>query len=438
MAEQGTEGPAGTGARAAARAEGRPGEGLERALAAVSAERIAGRIDSLASIGRDPVEGLTRLGLTVDEQRARELVRSWLEPLGYRCDQDDAGNLHCLIGGEPRVLVGSHLDTVPRGGAYDGALGVVAAAEVAEALHQARAGLPLHVVAWTGEEGVRFGTALFGSAAASGLLRDDDWRRRDRDGTTAAEAAAALLGRAIDPASPRLRDGSVSAYLELHIEQGSRLERLGIPLGVVSAIVGLYHGTVTILGRADHAGAAPMGERKDALAAAAECVLAVEQVSAEAAGGAIATVGELHVLPGAKNVVPGSASFSLDVRSVSAERRAAALSAITDRVEGISARRGVEARIEAIAESAEVPMTGAVAEALASGCERIGVEAPRLESFAGHDAQNLAAAGVPTGMLFVRSTKGSHNPFEHADAGDAALGAKALLLACAALEGQNP
>jgi allantoate deiminase len=425
MAERGTEGPAGTGAA--------PGEGIERALAAVSAERIAGRIDALAAIGRDPVEGLTRLGLTAEEQRARELVRSWLEPLGYRCEQDDAGNLHCLIGTEPRVLVGSHLDTVPRGGAYDGALGMVAAAEVAEALNRGQAVLPLHVVAWTGEEGVRFGTALFGSAAASGLLRDGDWRRRDREGTTAAEAAAALLGRAVDPAAPRLRDGAVRAYLELHIEQGSRLERLGIPLGVVSAIVGLYHGTVTIIGRADHAGAAPMGERKDALAAAAESVLAVEEVSAAAAGGAIATVGEIHVLPGAKNVVPGSASFTLDVRSVSPERRAAVLSAITDRIERIGARRGVEVQIEGIGESAEVPMTAPVADALASACERIGVEAPRLESFAGHDAQNLAAIGVPTGMLFVRSTNGSHNPLEHADATDAALGAKALLLACAAL-----
>jgi allantoate deiminase len=425
MVERGGEGLAATGTA--------PGEGIERALAAVSAERIAERIEALAAIGRDPAEGLTRLAFTAEEQRARELVRSWLEPLGYRCGQDDAGNLHCLTGVEPRVLVGSHLDTVPRGGAYDGALGVVAAAEVAEALDAARAGLPLHVVAWTGEEGVRFGTALFGSAAASGLLSDEDWRRRDRDGASAAEAAAALLGREIDPASPRLRDGAVSAYLELHIEQGSRLERLGIPLAVVSAIVGLYHGTVTILGRADHAGAAPMGERKDALAAAAECVLAVEEVSAAAAGGAIATVGELHVLPGAKNVVPGSVSFSLDVRSVSATRRADLVAAIRDRIERVAARRDVEVAIEGIGESAEVPMTEAVAGALAAACERVGVDAPRLESFAGHDAQNLATAGVPTGMLFVRSTNGSHNPFEHADAGDAALGAKALLLACAAL-----
>src|SRR6266545_73783 len=148
---------------------------MESALAAVSRKRIAGRIETLAKIGRDPAGGITRLALTPEEQAARELVRSWLEPLGYRCDQDDAGNLHCVVGEAPRVLVGSHLDTVPRGGAYDGALGVVAAAEVAEALHQAGTAVPLHVVAWTGEEGPRFGTGLFGSAAAAAAPR---WRPR--------------------------------------------------------------------------------------------------------------------------------------------------------------------------------------------------------------------------------------------------------------------
>src|SRR5262245_56550408 len=156
--------------------------GMERALAAVSAERIAGRIEALAAIGRDPAGGITRLALTAEEQAARELVRTWLAPLGYQCDQDDVGNLHCRAGDAPRVLVGSHLDTVPRGGAYDGALGVVAAAEVAEALHQAGIAMPLHVVAWTGEEGVRFGTGLFGSAAACGLLPEGAWERRDAGG----------------------------------------------------------------------------------------------------------------------------------------------------------------------------------------------------------------------------------------------------------------
>src|SRR6266540_412384 len=283
------------------------GTTVERALAAVSAARIAERLEALASIGPDPGGGITRLGLTAEEQRARDLVRSWLAPLGYACGQDDAANLHCVAGDEPRVLVGSHLDTVPRGGAYDGALGVVAAAEVAEALHQAGIALPLHVVAWTGEEGVRFGTGLFGSAAACGLLAAADWERTDAAGGTARQAAEELLGRAIRPESIPMRPSSLRACLELHIEQSSLLERAGSQLGVVSTIVGLYHGKVTVAGQADHAGATAMAERQDALAAAAECVLAVEEVSAAAAGQAIATVGEIEVAPGAKNVVPAPA-----------------------------------------------------------------------------------------------------------------------------------
>jgi allantoate deiminase len=407
--------------------------GMERALAAVSAERIAERVGALAAIGRDPAGGITRLALTAEEEAARELVRSWIEPLGYRCSQDDAGNLHALAGDGPSVLIGSHLDTVPQGGAYDGALGVIAAVEVAEALHQAGAAVPLHLVAWTGEEGVRFGTGLFGSAAACGLLPEGAWERRDPAGRTVLEAAAELLGRPVRPEGAVLRRQQVRAYLELHIEQASTLERRGCPLGVVTAIVGLYHGRVHLHGRADHAGATAMGERKDALAAAAECVLGVEEVSASASGGAIATVGEIEVLPGAQNVVPGSATFSLDVRSVSPERRADALAAILDRVERICARRGLAWQVEGLGDAAPVPMTEEVAGALAAACDRLGVAAPRLPSMAGHDAQNLAAIGVPTGMLFVRSTHGSHNPDEHADAADAALGAQALLLACASL-----
>jgi hydantoinase/carbamoylase family amidase len=412
---------------------GIPVESVERALAAVSAARIAERVEALAAIGADAAGGMTRLGLTAEEQRARDLVGSWLTRIGYACGQDDAANLHCRLGDEPRVLVGSHLDTVPRGGRYDGALGVVAAAEVAEALHEAGIALPLHVVAWTGEEGVRFGTGLFGSAAACSLLEAGEWERTDAAGRTVRQAAAELLGRPIRPDSVPLRLDSVRACLELHIEQSSALERRGCQLGVVSAIVGLYHGKVTVAGRADHAGTTPMAERQDALAAAAECILAVEEVSAVAAGQAIATVGELEVLPGAKNVVPGSCAFSLDVRSVSEERRRDALAAVLAGVERVCQRRGVGWRAETVGESPAVRMDERVADALAAACERLGVPAPRMPSMAGHDAQNLASAGVPTGMLFVRSTGGSHNPREHASADDAAQGARALLLACAAL-----
>jgi allantoate deiminase len=368
---------------------------------------------------------VSRLGLSADEQRARDLVGGWLAARGAQVRRDPAANLRARLGGDgPAILVGSHLDSVPEGGRFDGALGVLCAVEAVESLLDAKARLrrPIEVVAWADEEGARFGVGLFGSTAAFGRLAPNVAERQDRGGVSIAEALRAL-GERGDPASARRDPKDFAAYLELHIEQGPRLESAGRALGVVTDIVGIYHARVTIRGRADHAGATIMTARADALAAAAEIVLAVERI-ARARPDAVGTVGEIAVRPGAKNVVPGECVFSLDLRAVRGHD--ALVGEVLDEVARAASARGVEASIDELARVPVTPLDLKVRDVLKRATKSVGVDAPELVSGAGHDAQNPQLAGVPTGMIFVRSTGGSHTPRESASLEDAALGAQAL------------
>ena len=324
--------------------------------------RVLDRLDQLYAIGGGP--GANRPGYSAAEDEAHRLAAEWMRGAGLEVDVDAAGN---LVGrrGRPRAWSGSHLDTVPNGGKYDGALGVVAAIEVAERL----ADLPLAVVAFRAEE-----TGPMGS-------------RR--------------LGELPD------------AFLELHIEQGPRLEALGEPLGIVTAIAGQARGAVTFTGRAAHAGTTPMDERADALVEAAEFVLRVRDCARE---GAVATVGALEVEPGAVNVVPARVTASVDARAPTADQ--------------------LEALIEAVGfdpawRQDPIAMSGPPLEALRA----VLPEAPELVSGAGHDAMVLAAAGVPAAMLFVRSLNGgvSHSPEELTADDDVELAVDVLARALADL-----
>jgi len=384
-------------------------------------ERRAGELSRIAGRGT----AVSRLGLSADEQRARELVSSWLAPRGAQVRRDAAANLFARLPGEGEaVLVGSHLDSVPEGGRFDGALGVLCAVEAVESLVDAKVKLrrPIEVVAWADEEGARFGVGLFGSTAAFGRLVRGVGDRRDRDGTSIADALRAL-GERGDPSAARRDPRELAAYLELHIEQGPRLETAGVPLGIVSAIVGIYHARVSIHGRADHAGATVMTARADALAAASEIVLAVERI-ARSRPDSVGTVGEIAVRPGAKNVVPGECVFSLDLRA--ARDHDGLVREVLDTVTRIADARGVEASVDDLARVPATSLDSKIREVLRRATKSVGVDAPELVSGAGHDAQNPALSGVPTGMIFVRSTGGSHTPREFASIDDAALGAQAL------------
>ena len=310
------------------------------------------RLDELYAIG-----GGTRLAYSPEEDAAHELAAGWMREAGLTVTRDEVGNLFGARGAA-RVWCGSHLDTVPNGGKFDGALGVVAAVEAAERLGDA----PLAVVAFRAEE-----SGPMGSRRVTELPR---------------------------------------AFLELHIEQGPVLERLGEPVGIVTAIAGQARGSVTFEGRAGHAGTTPMAERADALVEAAEFVLRVRDAARD---GAVATVGALEVEPGATNVVPGRVTASVDARAPTAEQ-----------LEQLIAVIGFEPAWR----QDPVAMSGPPVDALRA----VLPDAPELVSGAGHDAMVLAAAGVPTGMLFVRSLNGgvSHSPDELTADEDVAIAVDAL------------
>ena len=314
--------------------------------------RVLQRLDELYAIG-----GGTRLAYSPEEDAAHELAAGWMRDAGLEVAQDEVGNLFGRRGAV-QVWSGSHLDTVPNGGKFDGALGVVAAIEAADRLRDA----PLAVVAFRAEESGPMG-------------------------------------------SRRLTEFP-EAFVEVHIEQGPTLERLDEPLGVVTAIAGQARGSVTFEGRAAHAGTTPMDERADALVDAAAFVLRVREV---AQGGARATVGALEVEPGAMNVVPAKVTAAVDARAATAEQLDALIEAIG---------------FEPAWRQDPIAMNGPPLEALRT----VLPDAPELVSGAGHDAMVLAAAGVPTAMLFVRSLNGgvSHSPEELSSEGDVELGVEAL------------
>ena len=399
----------------------------------VDAARLAARTAALAAIGGSGT-AVSRLGLTAGEQQARDLVGGWLAARGADVRRDPAANLWARSGGEgPAVVVGSHLDSVPSGGRFDGALGVLCAVEAVDAILDAGRVFrrPVEIVGWCDEEGARFGIGLFGSCATFGRLPAGAADRADRDGVTIA-AALRALGESGDPVAARRAPADIAAYLELHIEQGPRLFDRGLALGVVSDIVGILHARVTVRGRQDHAGATIMTARADALAAAAEMIVAVESI-AGALPDAVGTVGEIAVRPNAKNVVPGECVFSLDLRARSEATVEALGREVRVAIRRIGDARGVSSAIDVLSRVPAVPLDPALRDLFGRSAAAVGVAAPELFSGAGHDAENAQLAGVPTGMLFVRSSGGSHNPNELAADADAALGAQALALALAEL-----
>ncbi|HXZ56649.1 MAG TPA: Zn-dependent hydrolase [Gaiellaceae bacterium] len=345
--------------------------------------RVLERLDQLYAIGGGP--GANRLGGTAEEDEAHELVTMWMREAGLEIEVDPARNLFGRLRGRrpelPEVWTGSHLDSVPAGGRFDGALGVVAGLEAIE--QAGRQAGTLTVVAFRDEEGAR-GVGCFGSRAlCSGWL-----------------------------------DPKPAVFLEAHVEQGPRLGHAGAPLAVVTGIVATARGEVVFDGQPGHAGTTPMVGRRDALAAAAEFVLHLRD-AASAVDGAVATVGRLEVEPGAANVIPARVVISVDVRAPDSASLDAVLAEIPAET----------VRTEAVA------MSAAPTDALRAEIERLGLPLLELPSGAGHDAGVLAAAGVPTAMLFVRSLRGgiSHTPDEETSAEDVELCIEVLAGALAKL-----
>ncbi len=389
------------------------GPATTRDVAALADEVLA-RCDVLAAESEVPGE-LTRTFLSPPMKRAVDHVAAWMRQAGLVVRLDAAANVIGRLDGSvpdaPAVVVGSHLDTVPNAGRYDGILGVLLGIAAVEVLGIRQLAVPIEVVAFSEEEGVRYRAPYLGSLAFCGRFDRSLLDRVDARGVTMSDA---FRDFGLDPdaigeaARPR---GSVAAYVEVHIEQGPLLESWNVPVGVVEAIAGQSRLRVSFEGEAGHAGTSPMDRRRDPLPAAAELVLEAERL-ARSVDGLRGTVGSIAAEPGASNVIPGRVSLSLDVRHADDAARERAVADLLGFAGAVAARRGLDFRVDHEEHHRAVPADDRLSDLLASAVREAGIEPRRLVSGAGHDAAVMASL-APMAMLFVRSPGGiSHHPAE--------------------------
>ena len=378
------------------------------------AEEAIARCQILASFSEDRRSGTRRTFLSAPMRDVHREFARWLSYLGIEMNVDAAGNLRAVypaeVAGGPRLLVGSHLDTVPRAGAYDGILGVVLAMALVEALDGRRLPYAIEIVGFSEEEGVRFGTPFIGSRALVGRLDDALLETRDANGVSVREAIEQFGLQTAKINEARVSEDCFG-YLEFHVEQGPVLESLGLPLAVVEAIAGQSRFDVTFIGRANHAGTTPMNLRFDAMAAAAEWITYVEQF-AKSIPGLVATVGSVQTIPGATNVIAGQARLSLDVRHRDDRTRVDATQTMVEQAQQIAERRVLSVEASKRMNQPTVPMDAQLTEHAATAIRKAGCEPYRMVSGAGHDAM-IMAEKVPAAMIFLRTPGGiSHDPKE--------------------------
>ena len=397
--------------------------------ASLGAEIVA-RIDRLAAISAEP-DAITRVFLSPEHRTAADLVMQWMLDAGMKPHLDAIGNVVGRYEGDrpglPCLMLGSHYDTVRNAGRWDGPLGVITAISCVGALHRHSRRFPfaIEVVAFADEEGVRFASTLLGSRAIAGTFDERALATRDRDGVTMRDA---LTQFGLDPdhigaaaRAPR----EVLGYVELHIEQGPVLEKENLPVGVVTAISGATRLVASLTGMAGHAGTVPMPMRRDALTGAAEAILAVESYCG-ARPGLVGTVGHILAEPGATNVIPGRASFTMDIRAAGDAGRSGAVTEIIREIEAIARRRNLTASITVTHENRTVACAGWLKAQVADAVTHEGYRVFELPSGAGHDGMAIIDL-TDVAMIFVRCRGGiSHHPDEHADIADVEAGARVL------------
>jgi allantoate deiminase len=368
------------------------------------AEEVICRCRKLATFSED-AQGTRRTFLSPPMRQCYAEVSAWLKAAGAEPEAK-------------RLVVGSHLDTVPNAGAYDGVLGVVLAVALVEAFEGKRWPFGIEVVGFSEEEGIRFGIPFIGSRALVGRLDDELLKRRDAHGVSVRTAIEQFGLHPSDIPKAALKADTL-AYLEFHIEQGPLLEALGRPLGVVEAIAGQTRMEFTFVGRAKHAGTTPMHLRQDALAAAAEWISWVEQI-AQNTPELVATVGQIEAKPGASNVIVGRARVTLDVRHQTDQIREEAVAALVQESENIAQRRGLSIQHSVLLKQQAVAMDSFLVDQIEAAIQKTGCAPYRMTSGAGHDAMVLAEK-VPTAMIFLRSPRGiSHDPGESVENDDVA------------------
>jgi len=411
----------------------------------IETSRLRTDIDATAAFGAvDADEGRGRTVLTGSPAngRARDRLVERLEDANMSVRVDAVGNIAgrwTPPGADPDaapIAVGSHLDSVPQGGIFDGVLGVYAGVETVRALQEAGRypDRPVHVVSFTEEEGTRFADGLLGSSVAAGHRSvEDALALTDDDGVTLADALDDIGYRG----EGRLDAADWDAWLELHVEQATRLERAGAPVGVVTTIAGVTHGEVTVTGDANHAGSTPMTERTDALTTASELVLAVEDAASadDASDTLVGTVGHLDISPGAVNVIPGEVELSLDVRDISADGIEGVVETLTQELSRLEAERGVTTALVREFDQAPTDMSPRLRESVHAAGDRVGVETLDLHSGAFHDTMSIADV-TDAALLFAPSRDGiSHSPREWTDWEDCATATAVLAEAVASIGG---
>jgi len=377
------------------------------------AEEVIDRCQKLAHFSED--SGSTRRTfLSAHMHQCHREIGRWMGALGARVEIDAAGNLRGVYPGSEsntlRLLLGSHLDTVPNAGAYDGVLGVVLAVGLLEELRGQRLPFGIEVVGFSEEEGVRFGTPFIGSRALTGRVDAELLELRDARGISVRKA---IENFGLDPGqlSQAALGNDILGYVEFHIEQGPVLETLKRPLGIVEAIAGQSRMEFTFFGHANHAGTTPMHLRYDAIAGAAEWIAAVEQ-EARNVPGLVATVGKIEAKPGATNVIAGEARLTLDVRHGTDEDRIRAVENLIRQADEIAKRRGLTLSRKLLLSQQAVAMDSFLAGEIEQAIRKTGCEPHGMVSGAGHDAM-IMAEKIPAGMIFLRTPDGiSHDPAE--------------------------
>jgi len=395
----------------------------------INIDRLLQSIEELALIGKTPSGGVTRYAYTQIERQANEYVRHLMEASGLTTYYDAVGNLIGEYEGSaplPTIVLGSHIDTVPEGGKFDGALGVLTAIEVVATILENEIKLrhPIKIIAFKDEEGARFQFGMIGSRAAAGTLQKQDLNRVDETGITLKEAmhdqgfSPHLMKEAL------LKD--VKCYLELHIEQGKVLEKANASVGIVSGIAGPLWKEYKIFGTAEHAGATPMSMRKDPLVAASHIIAKIEEITHQYAH-AVATVGKIQVLPNGINVIANEVSFTVDIRDIDVEIRDELEQQIEDFVKMTVKERNLSYQVQTLQRVPSVPCDDSIQTAIHQAMVKLGLSPITLPSGAGHDAMQFHNV-FPIGMIFVCSKEGiSHNPKEYSSPLHIKDGANVLL-----------
>jgi N-carbamoyl-L-amino-acid hydrolase len=403
----------------------------------INKRRLLRDLNAVSRIGIGDHGSVTRLVFSIKELRSRQLLIHLMRQAGLQTYVDRIGNIFGRLDGgaarAPAVLVGSHLDTVPHGGKFDGTMGVIGALEAARTIQERGVPLraPVEVVCFVGEESSRFGYSTLGSSLLAGEVRAGELANAADARGTKLESVLADLG--IYPSNLRSlrRDPStVKAYLELHIEQGPILEAKRKPIGVVTSIAAPTRFKVLIRGQADHSGTTPMEMRKDALVAASEFIVALEKIcrrySRVEKGRVVGTVGAIQIEPGVINAIPGTAELSVDIRSITAAAKKRVVRLVQAKIREITRRRRLEMEILPIREEDPVPLDNRLVHLLQDCCEARNVSYEIMPSGAGHDAMQMAKI-APAGMLFIPSRRGiSHSPLEWSDPEHICLGTQLL------------